>query len=370
MNIQNPWEDNQWMGHALRLARKGQGTTRPNPPVGAVIVRNGRIVGTGYHSKAGEPHAEIHALKASGGRSKGATLYVTLEPCCTWGRTPPCTDAIIASGIKRVVYGADDPNPRHSCRACAILSRAGIVVDKGIREDECAELIAPFAKWIRSGVPRVTLKMAVTLDGRIGDRSGNSKWISCEESRAEVQRLRSISDAIMVGAGTATLDNPSLLFAGDDRRAVKRLRVIADSSGRTPLDARIMNDGRQAQTVIATTRRCPRKRRLAFEKKGASVRVVAMRGGRVNLAELLKLLGKMGVLSVLCEGGSELAGSLVQEGLVDEYVFFVAPRFLGDNGSIPALRGTGWLIGKEPRARIVACERSGTDVMIRALREK
>lgn len=360
--------DQKWMSMALDLARKGEGGTRPNPPVGSVIVKNNRIAGRGYHMKAGGPHAEIHALRDAGPAARGATLYVTLEPCCTWGRTPPCTEAIVAAGIARVVVACGDPNPKHRGRGLKQLARAGIEVSSGVMKAEAQELIAPFTRWIQSRRPLLTLKMAMTMDGKIADRKGHSRWISSVTSRAEVKRLRARSDGVMVGVDTACADDPSLLYKG--RKAANLYRIIVDSKGRLPLTAKVLNDGASKQTVIATTAQCSGSRCAAYRKKGASVLVLPQKRGLVSLESLLSGLGRMGLLRILCEGGGRLASALVKQGLVDEYVFFMAPKFLGSAGSVPVLDGHSWLLGQEPQVQIVSCRQSGPDLIIRAVKKQ
>jgi diaminohydroxyphosphoribosylaminopyrimidine deaminase/5-amino-6-(5-phosphoribosylamino)uracil reductase len=335
------------MRKALRLARRGEGGTRPNPPVGAVVVRRGRVVGHGFHRRAGEPHAEALAIRSAGPACRGATLYVTLEPCCTTGRTGPCTEVILRSGIRRVVAAVRDPNPRHCGRGLALLRRRGIEVVEGVCAAEAARLLAPFRKWITTGRPYLTLKMGTTLDGRIADARGRSRWITCPASRSAVGDLRRRVDAVMVGGDTVRADDPSLLPPADGSREGP-LRVVVDSRGRVPAGARVLTDGRADRTVVATTSRAG----LAAEG--------------TSLAWVLRRLGSEGVLHVLCEGGGRIARSLVRAGLVDEFLFFVAPRLLGGDG-VAAVAGPGWALQKGPRLRFVEVRRVGADVMVRAV---
>lgn len=359
--------DDRWMDLALRLAHRGAGLTRPNPPVGAVVVSQGQAVGQGYHRRAGGPHAEVYALRQAGARARGATLYVTLEPCSTWGRTPPCTDAIVSAGIARVVVAAPDPNPRHRGRGLRLLRKAGIAVGCGVRRREAEALIRPFVCWICRGRPWVTLKLGVTLDGRIADAAGRSRWITGPQARRAVQALRRTHDAIMVGAGTALADNPSLL----PRPAAGRSpwRVIIDAAGRMSPRAKVLTDAARERTLVATTERCPAARRAAYAAGGATVLVVRSRGGHVSLAEVLRALHQRHVMSLLCEGGGDLAAALLREDRVDEWVGFVAPRVLGGAG-VPAVGGAGWPLKRAPAFRIEAVKRYGEDVMIRAIRRK
>lgn len=322
------------MQRALVLARLGEGLTRPNPPVGAVLVQNGRIISEGFHKKAGGPHAEVNCLKPVSGNLESAILYVTLEPCSTYGRTPPCTDLILARGIRHVVIGAKDPNPAHAGRGIRILRRAGVEVITGICRAEAEALIAPFAKRILTGMPYVTLKLAATLDGKIADASGKSKWITGPQARAKVQELRRSADAIMVGAGTVRADNPSLL--------------PRPAKGRVPWRVIIGSDISKTSKVLTDE---------------AADRTLVMNG---SLKKILRELGELGVMHVLCEGGGELAGALVRAGLVDEFALFVAPSLLGGDG-IPMFGKKGWPLIKMPLLNFQALEKCGKDVFIRAL---
>lgn len=364
MTRSNPG-DAGWMWLAIAEARRGQGLTRPNPPVGAVVVRGNRVVGSGFHPRAGDPHAEVFALRAAGKRARGATLYVTLEPCSTHGRTPPCVDAIIAAGISRVVYAVEDPNPRHTGRAGRLLGRAGITVAHGILHDEAAPLIAPFRQWVRTGLPYVTLKLALSLDGRIADSGGHSKWITCIESRARVQELRRIVDAVLVGAGTALADDPRLTVRGEERQP---LRIIVDSRGRISDRARLFARAHVDTALVATTSRAPLAWRRSIEKRGG--RIILCRhtsSGRVDLRDLLVQLGEEGILHVLCEGGGTLAASLLKKNLLSALCLFYGPRVLGD-GARAAFSGAGWTMATSPGFAIREMFRSGTDVCVTAIR--
>ncbi len=351
------------MSRALTLARKGEGTTAPNPPVGAIIVKCGHMVAEGYHKRAGTPHAEIVALDKAGRRARGATLYVTLEPCSTSGRTAPCTDSILAAGIKKIVIGTGDPNPRHRGKGIAIFKKNGIGVTEKVLQAESKELIRPFEQWIRQGRPFLTLKMGMSLDGKIADRTTGSKWITCVASRKIVQQLRNRVDAIMVGSGTAQKDNPSLL-ATKNRRA---RRIIVDSTGKISLKAVVLNDGEAQRTIIATTSRCPESKMKAFQKAGATVWILSQRKKRVSLSTLARRLGKEGFLHVLCEGGGELAAELIEQQLVDQYLFFIAPVVIGGKDAVSAVEGKGWTLSSAPRLDFVEQRRIGSDLLVRAL---
>lgn len=323
-----------FMQRALALARRGEGLTRPNPPVGAVLVQDGEMIAEGFHRKAGGPHAEASCINSVAGDLKSATLYVTLEPCSTHGRTPPCTDLILARGIGRVVIGAKDPNPVHAGRGIRILRRAGVEVVTGVCRQETEQLIAPFAKRILTGLPYVTLKLAATLDGRIADASGKSQWITGPQARAKVQELRRTADAVMVGAGTVRADNPSLLPRPAKGRQPWRVVVGTD----IPANCNVLTDEACDRTLVM--------------------------GG--SLEKILRSLGERGVMHVLCEGGGELAGALVRAGLVDEFALFVAPSLLGGEG-IPMFGKKGWPLIKMPLLNFESLEKCGKDVFIRGL---
>lgn len=361
--------DGYWMRRALKIARKGEGLTRPNPPVGAVVVKGAAMVGAGYHARAGGPHAEVTALTVAGTRARGATLYVTLEPCSTHGRTPPCADAIIEAGITRVVAAVKDPNPANSGRGFEKLKTAGIEVTEGVNEKEATDLIAPFRKWIETGLPYITLKMAMTLDGRIADQTGRSKWISCDKSRSHVAKLRARADAIMVGAGTALADDPSLL-AGHGKDARKPYRIIVDDNGMSPPNARALTDDNAKCTIMAITSKCPEDRRRQYAKNGSSVWTIRGTSRGVSVTDLSRRLGKSGFLHVICEGGGELARSLLGSDLVDEYLFFIAPKILGGGQSKPVIAGPPWNLGKGPELEFTLVKKSGRDIMLRAVPSK
>lgn len=358
-------EDVFWMRRAVKLAWRGAGLTRPNPPVGAVVVRQGKVVGEGLHRKAGGPHAEIVALREAGRGARGATLYVTLEPCSTWGKTPPCTAAILAAGIRRVIVSVRDPNPRHGGRGLSQLRRRGVKVTEGVCSKEGRSLIRAFSKWVTTGRPFVTLKLAMSLDGKIADIRGNSRWISGPESRRLVQAIRRCSDGILVGAGTVRQDDPSLLPRPDGRR--RPLRIVVSGRGAIPADAKLLNDGRPEQTVVAVSKRCARTAIRRFMQKGVRVWVIRGSGGRVHPGSLLERLGREGLLHILCEGGSELAAELIRGGLVDEFVFFIAPCILGGGDAPGAVAGPGWLLESGPRLKFVSCERVGADLVVKAV---
>ena len=338
--------DESFMRRALALARRGYGTTSPNPMVGAVLVKGGRIIGQGWHHCAGEPHAEIEALRDAERRRnspKGATLYVTLEPCCTHGRTPPCTAAIKAAGIKRVVVAAKDPNPKHAGRGFRILRRAGIEVEHGVLAEEAPKLNEAFNHWIVQRTPFVTVKAAMTLDGKIATASGESKWITGEEARAEGMRLRAGADAILVGVNTVLADDPSLTVRETPKTKIQtsRLRrIVLDSQARTPLKAKVVSDEFAALTTIVVGKGAP-ARRIAALAKRAQVWTAPLRGGRIDLRWVLKRLGGEKVTSLLVEGGGEVNASFLLGGFAQRVAFFYAPKILGGRDSRKAVAGEG-----------------------------
>ena len=359
-------QDEAWMARALEQARRGEGLTRPNPAVGAVVVRDGRVVGEGYHRRAGGPHAEVVALRRAGAKARGATIYVTFEPCCTWGRTPPCTDAIAAAGIRRVVVSVRDPNPRHAGRGLDVLRKRGITVEEGVLADEGRRLLAPFAKWITTGRPYVTLKLGMTVDGLLADAVGASRWITGAKARREVHQLRRRVDAILVGRRTVALDDPSLLPMPSMGR--KPLRVIVDPSGRLSLRHRVFVDGLAEQTLVVTSAASSARYRNGLRRRGVAIASLRSSQGRIAPGQLLRAIGKRGVLHLLCEGGGELAESLIRAGAVDEFWFFVAPRLLGGQG-VRAVAGRGWPLARCPRLRFVEHRPVGDDILIRAVPE-
>jgi diaminohydroxyphosphoribosylaminopyrimidine deaminase/5-amino-6-(5-phosphoribosylamino)uracil reductase len=315
---------------ARRLAEKAAGRTSPNPIVGAVVVRGGKVIGSGYHRCAGGDHAEIIALRRAGARAKGATLYITLEPCSHHGRTPPCTAALIRAGIKEVVAGTKDPNPRVAGKGFRLLRRAGIRVRVGIQENECRALIEPFAKFITRGLPFVTLKLAATLDGRIATASGDARWITNRASRRLVHELRNRVDAVLVGAGTASADDPQLTCRIAGGR--NPFRIILDSRLKIPLSAKVLNQRDRQKTIIATTAKASATKMRALRALGAQVWPLAASAGGINWTALLKRLAQEGIVSVMIEGGAAVAAAALKEQVVDRLIFFYAPKILGGDG--------------------------------------
>jgi diaminohydroxyphosphoribosylaminopyrimidine deaminase/5-amino-6-(5-phosphoribosylamino)uracil reductase len=323
---------------ALRLARKGLGRTSPNPMVGAVLTQGGEVVGKGYHPRAGEEHAEIRAIRDAGDDTRGATLYVNLEPCNHHGRTGPCAKAIVEAGIRRVVIGMKDPNPLVNGKGIAALRRKGVEVVTGVLEQECRRLNEAFLCYIAEGRPFVTFKSAITLDGRVAARTGDSRWVTGEEARREGHRLRAIHDAIVVGVGTVLIDNPQLTCRGV--RGRDPLRVVVDSRLRTPPDAAVVAAAAtsRAATLVVTTDRAPRKRERALVERGVEVARVSS-DRRVAVPDLLRELRRREVASVLLEGGPTLAGAFWRQGVVDRVVAFVAPKVVADPAALPMVAG-------------------------------
>ncbi len=347
---------------ACRLARKAAGRTSPNPLVGAVLVRGGRIVGAGYHRFAGGDHAEIAALKAAGAKARGATLYITLEPCSHQGRTPPCTRALIQAGIKEVVCGARDPNPLVSGRGFRKLRSAGIRVRAGILEDQCRALIESFAKFITRRLPFVILKLAVSLDGKIAAASGDARWISGAASRETAHRLRNEVDAVIVGIGTVKADDPQLTCRIAGGR--NPLRIVLDSRLEIKPSAALLRQADPAKTIIAAGPAASRAKARALAARGAEIWSMPLRAGRIAWLPLLRRLAKLGVVSVMIEGGAALAASALRAGVVDKTIFFYAPKILGGDarsmiGPLGLRRVRHALALKNLRV-----EKSGADLMV------
>ena len=361
----------EFMARALRLARKGLGRTSPNPVVGAVIVKGSKVIGSGWHRRAGEPHAEVLALDEAGRRARGADLYVTLEPCCHHGRTPPCTEAIIEAGVKRVFVAATDPNPKVKGGGIKALRKAGIEVSSGILEEKALALNEVYVKYITTGRPFVTLKLATTLDGRIALGSGKSRWITGEKSRSRVHRMRAASDAVMVGIGTVLADDPELTVRnekkGEKGGVVKGrtpLKVIVDSALRMPLSARVFKGAEGGGVLIYTTAAADGRKIKWVRRTGADVVVVPMSKDGVDLRWVMDDLGRKEVTSVLAEGGSRLAAALVRGRIADKAALFLAPSFFGGDATA-SLSSLGLkTIGKSPRLTRVTTKKVGEDILV------
>ena len=351
------------MRRALDLAERGRGRVSPNPMVGAVVVRDGRIVGEGWHRGPGTAHAEVQALDAAGNRARGADLYVSLEPCIHYGRTPPCAPRVAQAGVARVFVAVTDPNPQVDGRGLAFLREAGIEVPTGVLEAEAVELNRAFLKHARTGLPYVTLKMAASLDGKAAARDGSSRWITGELARAEVHRMRAEADAILVGAGTALRDDPSLTVRDPAYDGPPKLRVVVDGRGIVPPTHQVFAD---PHALVATTEDAPAPRRQAWRDAGADVLVLDDAGsGLIPLPDLLQALGKRDVQHVLIEGGPTLAWEAVARDVVDRVVIFIAPILVGGEGAPSVLMGGGMpTIGEAVRLRMRSVERFGDDLKV------
>jgi diaminohydroxyphosphoribosylaminopyrimidine deaminase/5-amino-6-(5-phosphoribosylamino)uracil reductase len=356
--------DEKFMHMALRLAAKARGRTSPNPMVGAVVVKNGRTIATGYHKKAGEPHAEAIALKKAGAAAEGATLYVTLEPCShTNKRTPPCSPLVIQSGVTRVVVAMIDPNPHVSGGGIRALRRAGLDVATGLLEPQARTLNEAFIKHVSTGMPFVTLKIAQTLDGKIATASGESKWITGEKAREEGHRLRDSNDAVLVGINTVLKDDPSLTARIPKGR--DPIRVVLDSRLRIPLNAKILAQKSSAKTIVATLATAPKTKIKKLHAVGAEVLFVKSSNGHVDLRDLMKNLGRKDIVSVLIEGGAEVHASAVWSGIADKVVFFVAPMLMTGRDSLCSIGGISPLqLSQAVRLRDVTSHSLGEDLMI------
>lgn len=363
-------DDRRFMRRALTLAKRGRGTTRPNPMVGAVIVRRGKIIAEGFHRRPGTAHAEVAALASLEGRAPGATLYVTLEPCCHTGRTPPCTKAVLSSGVARVVVGCADDNPLVDGAGIAKLRRAGVQVDVGCLGEDCHDLNRAFFIWVRHQRPLVTLKVASTWDGFIADGRLRTKaapvWLTGEPARGLAHRLRGEHDAILVGAGTVRVDNPALTNRGPGAGR-QPLRVVLDGRLSVPPAAAVLKRGgatKAAATLVFGARPAPAARVRALVAAGAEVDLRPARRGRVAIADVLRQLAARDVQSVLVEGGADVHGAFIRAGLVDRVAFFLAPRLLG--AGTPIARGQGRAVADALRLGPARVRRIGNDLLLEA----
>jgi len=372
-------EDERYMSRCINAASHAEGQTSPNPLVGCVVLgANGEEVGQGYHARAGENHAEVNALDMAGEAARGGTLYCSLEPCCHHGRTPPCTDRVIKSGVKRVVVGLVDPNPKVAGGGVKALRDAGIEVITGVLEKECRYQNRAFLKAISQSMPWVALKMAVTLDGKIADRSHRSQWITGPEAREQVMKLRSAADAIMVGAGTARSDDPSLTVRLEKNKVASRMkepvRVLIDSALTIAPGAKIFQAG---EKNVATIIFCHQDKQLyknTIESYPPNVEIVSVAPGELEAASHLDLRGclgelhKRGINNVLCEGGGVLAAALLERNLVDELYWFIAPKIMGDNKAKPSVESEKAVsISDVKNFRVLARETYGDDTLVHAL---
>ncbi|HET7874986.1 MAG TPA: bifunctional diaminohydroxyphosphoribosylaminopyrimidine deaminase/5-amino-6-(5-phosphoribosylamino)uracil reductase RibD [Methylomirabilota bacterium] len=359
-------DDERFMALALSLAERGRGLTSPNPMVGAVLVSGGHVVGRGFHARAGAPHAEIEALAEAGDRARGAVLYVTLEPCNHSGRTPPCVEAVLRAGVARVVAATSDPNPRVRGGGLQALRAAGVEVARGCLDGEARRLNRAFFTAMKRLRPHVTLKCAMTLDGKIAAADRASRWITGPEARREAHRLRSESDAVVVGIGTALADDPELTVRLERRWPREPYRVVVDSRARLPLRARLIDAGSPSRAVVAVADEAPPDRVARLEERGVTVLKCRSRDGRVDVDDLASRLFALDVIAMLLEGGAELNGAFLEAGLVDRVACFVAPMLLGGAGAPTAVGGRGLPLDRAVRLADTELRRVGSDWLIEA----
>jgi len=360
-------DDRDFMLQALALARQGEGYTSPNPMVGAVLVKNGEIVGRGYHEAVGEPHAEVNAVADAGSRAHGATLYVTLEPCNHTGRTPPCTQTILTAGIQRVVVAMRDPNPDVTGKGLEMLKSKGLDVTVGLCEQEAQHLNECFIKYIQTKRPFVILKCAATLDGRIATRTGDSKWVTGPAARQFVHGVRHAVDAIMVGIDTIKRDDPSLTTRLEDRDALDPVRVILDTHLSISPQARVLQLESKTDTILVAGKTAAKDaaKRQALEAQGAKIVEAPLKEGLIDLEQLMSPLGQLGLTSLLIEGGGRVLSSALAAGIADKIVFFYAPKILGGDDGVPICRGQGpELMQNCLEVKNLRVEHVGDDVMI------
>lgn len=357
--------DEDYMNMALDLAELGQGYTSPNPMVGALIVNNDQIVGRGYHEKVGKAHAEINAINSAGESARGATLYVTLEPCNHTGRTPPCTERILSAGIQHVIVAMRDVNPHVKGGGIGFLQQHGIRITTGVCEDRAKKLNEAFVKYVRTGRPFVTVKCASTLDGRIATKTGDSKWVSGEESRTFVHRMRHAVDAIMVGVDTVKRDDPSLTARLSNAKGRDPERIILDTRLSISDSAKIMQLDSRAGTMIITGSEISVEKKNRLERKGIQVIQSAVKSGLIDLNSLMDFLSASGITSLLVEGGGRVIASALKDGIVDKVIFFYSPRILGGDDGVPICRGAGPALMRDSiPLKNISVRRFGDDVMI------
>ena len=363
--------DDFFMKMALDLAKQGRGYTSPNPMVGALVVKDGKVVGKGYHRAFGEAHAEVNAIEEAGPQAMGAILYVTLEPCNHSGRTAPCTQKILKAGIKRVVAAMKDPNPNVKGGGLDYLKKQGIRVASGICEGQAAKLNEAFIKFVQTHCPFVIVKCAATIDGRIATKTGDSKWVSGKESRAFVHQLRHEIDAIMVGVDTVKIDDPSLTTRMNDRKGRDPQRIILDTHLSIPEEAKVLRLDSDSDTVIVTGPSVQERKKAAIEKSGVRFYQSPLRDGMIDLDFLMKHLGKSGITSLMIEGGSHVIESSLRLGIVDKIMLFFAPKILGGDDGIPICSGLGPTEMRECiQLKDISVLRFGDDVMIEGYIDK
>lgn len=353
-----------FMRMALNLAKKGQGYTSPNPMVGAVVVKNGKVLGRGYHRAVGQAHAEVEAIEDAGIKARGATLYVNLEPCNHTGRTPPCTRKILQAGIQRVIMAMADPHTKAGGGA-AFLRQHGIDVLSGVCEKQAARLNEAFVKYVSTGHPFVILKCAATLDGRIATRTGDSRWVTGEKARRFVHRLRHAVDAILVGIGTVRADNPRLTTRLDAKKGVDPIRIVLDTRLSISPDAGILALDSGADTLLIAGKNAVKAKRKNLQRDGVRIIEQPLKNGRIDLTSLMVRLGSEGITSLLIEGGSTVLASALKSGIVDKILFFYAPKILGGDDGMPICRGSGPALMKDSiHLKHIRVQRFAEDVMI------
>ena len=357
--------DQHYMRLALDLARKAEGQTNPNPLVGAVLVKSGEVVAKGYHKKAGLPHAEIIALRKAGGKARGADLYVNLEPCCHHGRTPPCTEAIIAAGIKRVILGIRDPNRLVSGRGIRFLRNQGVEVVTGVLKRDCEKINESFIKYITTGRPWVILKSAFSLDGKIATRTGDSRWITGSKARAYVHRLRSRVDAVLVGAETVRVDDPQLTVRPKKKGMHNPARIIVAGKNTISISAKIFNNAHKERVIYAASASLSSARKKKLQEIGVEVLLVKHKKEQVDLPLLMDKLGKMEITSIMIEGGSEISGNALKEKLIDKVICFLAPKIIGGKNAPGPVGGQGIAKLKDfIQVEDMSVEKLGNDLVI------
>jgi len=358
-------DDAYFMNLALELAQKGQGYTSPNPMVGAVLVKDDRILGQGYHEAAGRAHAEVNAIEAAGDATRDAALYVTLEPCNHTGRTPPCTDKILAAGIRRVVVAMRDPNPDVCGGGIKHLKQQGLKITTGVCEDQARRLNEAFIKYVRTKRPFVIVKCAATLDGRIATKTGDSKWVSGKESRETVHRLRHAVDAIMVGVNTVKIDDPSLTTRLAGEKGVDPGRIILDTQLSVPENAKVLQLDSSADTTLVVGPSISEAKKNRTERDGVRIIRSPLKNGVIDLSRLMDALGASGITSLLVEGGARVIASALQQQIVDKVIFFYAPKILAGDDGVPICRGPGAALMRDSiLLKNLHVQRCGDDVMI------
>ena len=360
-----PESDRHYMRLALNLASKGEGQTNPNPVVGAVVVKSGEVVAKAYHKKAGLPHAEIIALRKAGAMARGADLYVNLEPCCHHGRTPPCTEAIIAAGIKKVILGIRDPNKLVSGRGIRFLRKKGVEVVVGVLRRDCEKINESFIKYITTGRPWVILKSAFSLDGKIATRTGDSRWITGPQARAYAHRLRSKVDAVLVGAETVRLDDPQLTVRPKKKGVQNPTRIVVAGENTISTSAKIFNNAHNERVIYAATATLSLSQKKKIQGIGVEVVIIKRKKDKVDLSLLMDKLGDMEMSSVMIEGGSEISGTAFKEKLVDKVIYFLAPKIIGGKNAPGPIGGQGIAKLKEfVKVKEMSVARLGNDLVI------